>query len=53
MLFRFDVTDGPRYGRIQRLRGNGQWAGTKRFYSRQLEREKVQFRNANLYTVPK
>ncbi len=40
-FFRFDITDGPRYGRVERLRGNGRWSGTKRFYSRQLERDKV------------
>ncbi len=38
---RFDVVDGPRYGRLERLKGDGRWVATKRFYSRQLEREKV------------
>ena len=33
---RFDVTDGPRFGRLERLRGNGRWERTKRFYSRQV-----------------
>jgi hypothetical protein len=41
--FRFDVTDGPRYGRLERLRGNGRWVSTKRFYSRQLDKEKVRY----------
>ena len=42
-LSRFDVTEGPRYGRIERLRGNGRWVSTKRFFSRQLEKEKVRY----------
>ena len=33
---RFDITDGPRFGRLERLRGNGRWERTKRFYSRQV-----------------
>ena len=33
---RFDVTDGPRFGRLERLRGNGRWERTRRFYSRQV-----------------
>ena len=41
--FRFDVKDAPRYGRLERLRGHGNWASTKRFYSRQLEKGKVRY----------
>eukprot|EP00094_Tigriopus_californicus_P012169 TCALIF_11761-PA protein Name:"Similar to CSPG4 Chondroitin sulfate proteoglycan 4 (Homo sapiens)" AED:0.07 eAED:0.06 QI:0/0.64/0.33/0.86/1/1/15/679/2482 len=40
---RFDVLQSPRYGRIERLRGNGRWVSTKRFFSRQLEKEKVRY----------
>ena len=40
---RFDVTEGPRHGRLERLRGNGRWVSTKRFYSRQLERNKIRY----------
>ena len=40
---RFDLVDGPRFGRVERLRGSGRWVGTRRFYSRQLEREKVRY----------
>ena len=42
-IFRFDVKDAPRYGRLERLRGHGNWASTKRFYSRQLEKGKVRY----------
>ena len=34
--YRFDVKEPPRYGRLERLRGHGKWASTKRFFSRQV-----------------
>ena len=40
---RFDVTEPPRYGRLERLRGNGRWVTTKRFYTRQLEKGKLRY----------
>ena len=43
ILFRFDIKDPPRYGRLERLRGHEKWASTKRFYSRQLEKGKVRY----------
>ena len=41
--FRFDIKDAPRFGRLERLRGHGKWASTKRFFSRQLEKGKVRY----------
>ena len=43
VFFRFDVTEPPRYGRLERLRGNGRWVTTKRFYTRQLEKGKLRY----------
>ncbi len=40
---RFDVRDAPRFGRVERLRGNGRWASTKRFFSRHLEKGKLRY----------
>ena len=42
-LFRFDVIHPPKYGRIERLRSNGRWVTTKRFFSRQLEKGKLRY----------
>ena len=42
-FFRFDIKDAPRFGRLERLRGHGKWASTKRFFSRQLEKGKVRY----------
>jgi hypothetical protein len=42
-MCRFDVKDAPRFGRLERLRGHGRWASTKRFFSRQLEKGKVRY----------
>ena len=42
--FRFDVTQPPKYGRIERLRSNGRWVTTKRFFNRQLEKGKLRYR---------
>ena len=38
---KLEITDGPNYGKIQRLRSNGKWVTTKRFSQRQLEKEKI------------
>ena len=43
---RFDIKDAPRFGRLERLRGHGKWASTKRFFSRQLEKGKVRYVHA-------
>ena len=43
-LFRFDVIQPPKYGRIERLRSNGRWVTTKRFFNRQLEKGKLRYR---------
>ena len=45
-LNRFDIKDAPRFGRLERLRGHGKWASTKRFFSRQLEKGKVRYVHA-------
>ncbi len=37
------MSDGPQYGRLERLRGNGRWITTRRFTARQLEREKIRY----------
>ena len=37
------MTEPPRYGRLERLRGNGRWVTTKRFYTRQLEKGKLRY----------
>ena len=41
---RFDVIQPPKYGRIERLRSNGRWVTTKRFFNRQLEKGKLRYR---------
>ena len=38
-----EITDGPNYGKIQRLRSNGKWVTTKRFSQRQIEKEKIRY----------
>ena len=38
---KLEITDGPNYGKIQRLRSNGKWVTTKRFSQRQIEKEKI------------
>ena len=38
------MTSAPKYGRLERLRSSGRWASTKRFYSRQLERGKLRYK---------
>ena len=40
---RLEITDGPNYGKIQRLRSNGKWVTTRRFTQRQLEKEKIRY----------
>ena len=40
----FDVIQPPKYGRIERLRSNGRWVTTKRFFNRQLEKGKLRYR---------
>lgn len=37
------MTEPPRFGRLERLRGNGRWVTTKRFYTRQLEKGKLRY----------
>ena len=44
VIFRFDVIQPPKYGRIERLRSNGRWVTTKRFFNRQLEKGKLRYR---------
>ena len=41
---RFDVTSAPKFGRLERLRNSGRWVTTKRFFSRQLERGKLRYK---------
>ena len=40
---KLEITDGPNYGKIQRLRSNGKWVTTKRFSQRQIEKEKIRY----------
>ena len=40
---RLEITDGPNYGKIQRLRSNGKWVTTRRFSQRQIEKEKIRY----------
>ncbi|CAL4067980.1 unnamed protein product [Meganyctiphanes norvegica] len=44
---RFDITGYPRYGSLQRLRGNDRWQNINQFTSRQLEKEKIRYLHTN------
>nr|XP_040572532.1 chondroitin sulfate proteoglycan 4-like [Lepeophtheirus salmonis] len=40
---RFDIVQEPKYGRLERLKNNGRWVSTKRFFSRHLEKGKLRY----------
>nr|XP_027222459.1 chondroitin sulfate proteoglycan 4-like [Penaeus vannamei] len=44
---RFDITEMPRFGAVQRLRGNDRWQNVNQFSSRQLEKEKIRYRHTD------
>ncbi|CAB4068416.1 CSPG4 [Lepeophtheirus salmonis] len=39
----FDIVQEPKYGRLERLKNNGRWVSTKRFFSRHLEKGKLRY----------
>ncbi|XP_068247623.1 LOW QUALITY PROTEIN: chondroitin sulfate proteoglycan 4-like [Palaemon carinicauda] len=40
---RFDLTELPEFGAVQRLRGNDRWQNVNQFSSRQLEKDKIRY----------
>ena len=40
---RFDVTEPPRHGLLQRLRGNNRWQTVQQFSQKLLEKEKIRY----------
>ncbi|KAM6984670.1 chondroitin sulfate proteoglycan 4-like [Aplochiton taeniatus] len=42
---RYDVTEGPRYGELQRLHSSGEWKPTPYFSQKLLEKERIRYLN--------
>jgi len=42
---RYDVTEAPRYGELQRLHSGGEWKATGTFSQKLLEKERLRYRN--------
>ncbi|KAJ8286944.1 hypothetical protein GJAV_G00045180 [Gymnothorax javanicus] len=42
---RYDVTEPPRFGELQRLHSSGEWKATNVFFQRQMEKERLRYLN--------
>ncbi|KAJ3605282.1 hypothetical protein NHX12_027332 [Muraenolepis orangiensis] len=44
---RYQVTEAPRYGELQRLHSGGEWKATSSFSQKLLEKERLRYRNTH------